>query len=108
MPWTPPFSKDDLRAAIAQAVTWADALRFLGYDIKGANYRTIQRWAKEWEIRIDHFDPDAGRRRASRTRQIPLEDALVENSAYGRGRLKKRLLAQGLKQPVCEMCGQGE
>jgi hypothetical protein len=108
MPWVPPFSEDDLRAAIAQAVTWADALRFLGYDIKGANYRTVQRWTREWGISTDHFDPDAGRRRAARTRQTPLEEVLVENSTYGRGRLKGRLLAAGIKHPICEMCGQGE
>ena len=33
---------------------------------------------------------------------------MVENSTYDRGKLKKRLFAQGLKQRVCELCGQGE
>jgi hypothetical protein len=32
----------------------------------------------------------------------------VENSTYGRDKLKRRLFALGLKQRACEMCGQGE
>jgi HNH endonuclease len=108
MPSNPPFSETDLRAAVASAETWADALRFLGYEIKGANYRTVQRWVERWGISTEHFDPNAGRRRASRTRRISLEEVMVENSSYGRGKLKRRLLETGLKRPVCEMCGQGE
>jgi hypothetical protein len=33
---------------------------------------------------------------------------LVENSSYNRGAVKKRLLAAGLQQPICALCGQGE
>ena len=33
---------------------------------------------------------------------------MVENSTYQRGQLKRRLFAAGLKQRICEMCGQGE
>jgi hypothetical protein len=82
-------------------------LRLLGYEPKGSNFRTLQRWAKEWSISSDHFDPNAVRSRASAKRAIPLDHALVENSTYPRGKLKARLLAAGIKQPHCEMCGQG-
>jgi hypothetical protein len=108
MPQDPPFSEDDLRAAIAQGLCWADALRFLGYEVKGANYRTLQRHARRWDISTDHFDKNAGRKRAGQSQQIPLERVLVKGSTYARGKLKRRLLAMGLKQPICEMCGQGE
>ncbi len=40
--------------------------------------------------------------------QIPLDEVLVENSTYNRFNLKRRLLAAGLLEPVCELCGQGE
>jgi hypothetical protein len=103
-----PFSEDDLRLAIAEGACWADAMRRLGYSPKGSNYQTVKGWAHRWDIATDHFDPNVGRRRASRRRAKPLEEALVENSSYHRGNLKKRLLATGIKQPVCEMCGQGE
>jgi hypothetical protein len=108
MPRTPPFSESNARAAIARATSWAEALRFLGYTVRSANYRTLQRWARQWNIDTGHFDPNVGRRRATRAREIPLERVLVPNSTYARGKLKRRLMAAGLKRPFCEICGQGE
>jgi hypothetical protein len=108
MPWPPPFSESDLRTAIAQSLTWAGALRLLGYEVKGANYRTAQRWAQVWGITADHFDPNAARRVASTRRAKSLAEVMVENSTYQRGQLKDRLFAEGLKRRTCEMCGQGE
>jgi hypothetical protein len=75
---------------------------------KGSNYRTLKRWARYWEIPTDHFDPNASRRRANAARELPLENVLVENSTYRRGLVKKRLLAAGLRERRCELCGQGE
>jgi HNH endonuclease len=76
--------------------------------VKGANYRTLQRWAKRWDISTDHFDPNAGRRRAGRAQEVPLSDVLVEGSTYNRYNLKRRLVATGLLAAICEMCGQNE
>lgn len=103
-----PFSEDDLRAVIAQSECWSDALRLLGYEPKGHNYRTLKRRVKEWGIPTDHFDPNVGRRRAAAARKIPLDELLVENSSYPRGQLKRRLFAAELLPHVCELCGQGE
>lgn len=103
-----PFSEEDLRAAIGESDCWIDVLRFLGYGIKGDNYRTVQGWAERWAISTEHFDPHAGQRRAGAVRRVPLEQVLVEHSPYTRGNLKRRLLLAGLKEPVCELCGQGE
>jgi hypothetical protein len=38
----------------------------------------------------------------------PLEEILVDNSTYSRSNLKMRLYEEGLKEPRCELCGQGE
>ncbi|MGH3025189.1 MAG: HNH endonuclease, partial [Gaiellaceae bacterium] len=103
-----PFSENDLRAAVERSECWADACRYLGYGIKGDNYRTIQRWVAHWGISTRHFDASARTSRSAETRRTPLEEVLVEHSTYGRGSLRRRLLAAGLKQPVCEMCGQDE
>jgi hypothetical protein len=103
-----PFSEEDLRAAIAQGLCWADALRYLGYEAKGHNYRTIKKWAARWDVATGHFDPRARTSRAARTREAPINELLVENSDYQRGSLKRRLLREGIKQPICELCGQDE
>jgi hypothetical protein len=103
-----PFSEDDLRAAVAEAVCWADAMRSLGYEPKGSNYQTVKKWAARWGITTDHFDPSARTRRSTRSREVPLELMLVVDSTYKRQSVKRRLLREGIKQPRCEMCGQDE
>jgi HNH endonuclease len=108
VPRNTPFSEPDARAAIESSICWADALRALGYEVKGANYRTLQKWARNWNISTDHFDPHIGRKRAGKTQEIPLSDVLVEASSYNRYNLKQRLVASGLLAPRCEMCGQDE
>ena len=108
MPWPPPFSEAEARAAVAMSICWSAALRALGYEPKGANIRTLQRWVREWGISTEHFDPHAARGRAASARARPLAEVMVENSNYPRGHLKKRLFAAGVKDRVCELCGQDE
>src|SRR5437763_5580840 len=108
MRWPPPFSESDARAAVAESISWSAALRALGYEAKGANIRTLQRWVRQWGISTEHFDPTAARGIASAARARPLEEVMVEGSSYPRGKLKRRLYAAGLKQRRCELCGQGE
>jgi hypothetical protein len=102
------FTEDEAREAIAASLCWSDALRRLGLATAGGNHRTLQRWAAHWQIPTDHFDANAVRRRALGRAPIPLEQILVEHSPHGRQTVKHRILAAGLKHPVCELCGQGE
>jgi hypothetical protein len=53
-PFPSPFSEEDLRGAIAEGLCWSDALRSLGYEPKGHNIRTVQKWAARWNIATDH------------------------------------------------------
>ena len=107
----PSFSEQELRDAIAKSRSWAETIRNLGKCPSGNNRLTIKKWANVLEISTEHFDPRAaaiaGLKR-SRTRKRPLEEVLVEGSTYSRSSLKQRLYDEGLKEPVCEMCGQDE
>src|SRR6478609_5121792 len=102
------YTEEEARAAIAVSLTFTEALRHLGMCPSGRNYVTLQKWVAAWSIPIDHFDPDAVRRRAFRRTAIPLDEVLVEGSTYSRGKLKERLYEGGLKQRLCELCGQDE
>jgi hypothetical protein len=104
----PKFTEIEARAAIASALCWSDALRTLGLRSAGGNHRTLQRWAARWDIDASHFDANAVRRRTLGRAPTPLDKILVERSLFGRQTVKRRLLEAGLKQPVCELCGQGE
>jgi predicted nucleic acid-binding Zn-ribbon protein/DNA-binding TFAR19-related protein (PDSD5 family) len=85
----------------------AQALRNLGLRAAGANFQTLKRLIAYYEISTEHFDPKWSVRLAPRT-ATPLEQVLVEGSIYNRGRLKRRLYDERLKQRMCELCGQGE
>jgi hypothetical protein len=102
------FTEDELREEVNASRTWSEALRRLGYRPAGGNHRTVQRYAERWGISADHFDPNAVRAEANRRGPIPLEQVLTEGSTYTRSHLKNRLYDAGLKQPICEACGQGE
>jgi len=64
--------------------------------------------AARWGIETSHFDPNAVRARALRRKPVPLQTLLVEHSTASRQNVKRRLLLEGIKQPVCELCGQDE
>jgi hypothetical protein len=82
-------------------------LRRLGLCSTGGGWRVLKKYAAAWGISTDHFDPrKAGQGNLARRR--PLAEVMVEGSTYSRSHLKRRLFAEGLKQPICEMCGQGE
>ena len=104
MRWHERFTEDDVRAAVAAPRTYSEVLRRLGLRAAGGNYRTLKKYVDRiWQIPTDHFDPNGAR--AAR-KPAPLESILVVGSTYHRGHLKRRLLSEGLKQPVCELCGQ--
>jgi hypothetical protein len=102
------YTEEEARAAIAASRSWAESLRRLGFCHTGANPRTLKKRAAEWGISTAHFDPNAASRDGLRRGRKPLSEILVEGSTYHRGKLKQRLYDEGLKQPICELCGQGE
>jgi hypothetical protein len=57
-------------------------------------------WSREARVRI--LAPQLG------FRPDPLDEILVEKSTYHRWHLNRRLFKEGLKQPRCELCGQGQ
>jgi hypothetical protein len=106
----PRYTEADARAAVATSLSYAEALRRLGLRPVGGNHRLFRKYVDEiWRIPTDHFDPWANtRRNLNHVNRIPLEEVLVEGSTYKRAALKLRLFKEGLKRPVCEMCGQDE
>jgi len=106
---SPRYSEAEARRAIADSLSFTEALRKLGMRPAGGNHATLKKYVEIWNIPTDHFDPARARREALARRKItPLEEILVRDSTYSRGSLKRRLYAAGIKQRECELCGQGE
>jgi hypothetical protein len=103
------YTEAEARAAIAASRSWAESLRRLGFCHSGGNPATLKKRAAQWGVSTDHFDPHAASNEALRRRpKVPLAEILVPRSTYSRSRLKQRLYDEGLKRPVCELCGQGD
>lgn len=106
--FVPRYSESAAREAIAASTNWSQALRLLGLRAAGGNHAVLKRWARVWGISTDHFRSFAHVGAHLRRDALPLEQVLVEGSAYSRSSLKRRLYESGLKSRACEMCGQGE
>jgi hypothetical protein len=100
------YGDGDLRVAVANSRSWAEALRRLGYCPSGGNWKTLQKRASALGVSTDHFDPYAASRERNRGSRTPLEEILVEGSTFSRTCLKQRLYDEGVKEPTCELCGQ--
>jgi hypothetical protein len=106
--FVPRYSRSDAERAVSASLSYAEALRALGLCATGGNWRTLKIWIVRWGIATDHFDPRRAQRRALQRRPRPLDEILVEGSTYSRNHLKARLYREGLKERLCEICGQGE
>lgn len=100
------YSELELRRVIAESRSYNQALRSLGIRPGGGNHATIKKYVERWGISTAHFNTT--RTDNLRRPQIPLSAVLVEGSTYHRGHLKRRLFAEGIKLPRCELCGQDE
>lgn len=106
----PRFTRTELEHAVTSSSSFSEALRKLKLCTTGGNHQTIKKYCQSWGISTEHFLSQSERIRLQQlpTKAIPLDQVLVENSTYSRSRLKERLFKEGLKKPVCELCGQDE
>src|ERR687895_1596087 len=94
----PAYGDADLRVAIRNSRSWAEALRRLGYCPSGGNWKTLKKRAAALALSTDHFDPYAASRERSRRSRTPLTEILTTGSTDSRTWLKQRLYDQNLKE----------
>lgn len=105
----PRYNEAEARKAVRVSRSYSEVLRRLGMRPAGGNHSLLRKWVDDiWQISTDHFDADSASIRNLHRKPIPLSEVLIEGSTYSRGNLKPRLFAEGLKEPRCELCGQGE
>lgn len=100
-----------LAEAVQDSRSVAEVLRRLGYRPSGGMHRMIVRKIANLGLNTDHFQGQGwARGRKFENRQVvPLEAILVLNSTYSSSAdLRRRLIAAGLKEQRCEICGLSE
>jgi len=100
------FTESELKYIIKTSSNFSEVFSKLNLTTSGnGNYITIKKYIVKYNIDYSHFNPyiNPGKIR----NKIPTNDILVENSMYSVD-LKNRLYKEGLKERICEMCGQNE
>ena len=91
-----------------------EVLKKIGWDTKTYGYRKLNRYIKNNNIDISHFETKSQQYMRTRdlilsSKKIPLEKILTSGSTYqNTTNLKNRLYKEDIKQPICEECGQDE
>lgn len=100
------WNEDNLRSLVEQSDSFAAVLRALGLAIHAGNYKTLQKKISSIGLDTSHFLGKSwvGQRAELPRVKIPLEDILVEGSAYATAHLRVRLLKEGIFTPECQSC----
>jgi hypothetical protein len=105
MKWN--ISKEEFKDFIKNSNTKSEVLRKLNLKMHGGNYNTLNRYIEIYNIDISHFKENFNNYKNFIKRD--LSEILVEKSTFtSSSHLKNRLYKEGLKERICEMCGQTE
>ena len=101
-------NKQELEQIVKKSFSYADVCRALEVPPRGTYYTTIKKLIKDLDI--SHFNKGAwnkGRKIKSASYQkAPIQQILIENSPHtNSGKLRARLIKEGLKESKCEICG---
>lgn len=99
------YLEENFTPLVASSFTLREVAKKLGLHKSGGGCITINKYISLYNIDTSHFKFV----REGVANKLPLERILVKDSAYNStNHLKNRLYNEGLKQPVCEKCGQDE
>jgi len=96
----------DLSAAITASTSMAEVLRRLKIKVAGGNYRTVQRRIADLQLDTRHWLGRGHLRGQTHNwaKSQPLTSLLRRGSRIGSYHLKRRLLKEGILEPVCAVC----
>lgn len=101
------MTKEELQSEIDTHSSKAKLLKHLGLYTNTTSYRLLN-----YRIRVDSLDVSSMTGKGwnvglnfKPSQARCLAEILVENSLYPPAKLRKRILAAGLKQEICEKCG---
>lgn len=97
------MNKELLQKLVEESGTIKEILEKLNLKITKDNYKKLYKELDEYNIDYSEILNNSTR---GCIKKYSIEDILVENSTYTGSRLKNRLIKEGLKQNICELCGQ--
>jgi len=103
------YSVEEFKKAVEESYSIAQTLTKLGLSPRGGNYRVSKKFEKLYNIDTSHFTGQGHLKGKSHNfNTTPLSEILVKDYEYSSNKLRKRLIAEGLKEHRCECCGLNE
>lgn len=101
------WDESDLIRAVSESKSYAMVMRKLGLVPAGGNYVHIKKRISSLKLDTRHFTGKGWNTNLAFKPKIAakIDTLLVSNSDYQSHKLKLRLIKEGYKQPVCELCG---
>jgi len=102
------WTDKQLENAVKESFSYRSVIIKLGLVPAGGNYDQIKTRITELTLDNSHFTGsrwNVGERRKQTRYGVPIEDLLVEDSAFQSYKLKTKLFASKMKKPQCELCG---
>ena len=93
--------KEQLEILVKECSSLSDILRKQNKAVSGASVKILKEKLDTYSIPY-HFISQSLRCKSKKS----LNDILTDNSNYQSSKLKIRLVKEGLKQDICEICGQ--
>lgn len=103
------WSERRVRDAVNNSFNYCDTLRFLGVPVRGNNISTLKNNIKKYKIDIAHFTGRIYKRGPVTNQYIPAQDYLGKSARHIQsGRLRRKLISEGIKDYKCDSCGISE
>lgn len=103
------YTDAQIKDAVQTSRSYAQVLKKLGLKPAGGNYKTIQQKVHKLKISVSHFSGCGWNSgvdyRCPKKTQPLLNLLIVSDTPPQTFKLKKRLLREGLKKEICEICG---
>ncbi len=99
-----------LKKAVKSSYSIREVIKKLGLVPAGGNYVQINKTITENEIDTSHFTGQGWRKNRTfeYAPRVALESILNNKTSFQSFKLKRRLIADGIKKPECELCGWAE
>jgi len=108
------YLQKNFEPIVKNSKNYTEILQKMGLGIKGNSRPTLKKYIKLYNIDISHFETKEDRyartlKKSLSERTISIYEILVSGSTYtNNGALKEKLYNEGLKERICEKCGQNE
>jgi hypothetical protein len=100
------WKMENLKQIIEESHTQSEVLVKMGLSTIGSNHKTLLNYIELYNLNISHFNKNINKQKNN---SYLTTDILIKNSPYkSTSTLKERLYKEGLKERMCEKCGQGE